>query len=110
MRPEGEYEYEGCDRSAEEQPRAESSPSGVRLVCERTDDRVVDGIPESGDEHQGCHSTHTDAENVGVKDHEEVAHEHPRKVATDIAHTVCDFADEGNFAMRVILTSCSISF
>lgn len=50
------------------------------------------------------------AGNVGVKDHEEVAHEHPRKVATDIAHTVCDFADEGNFAMRVILTSCSISF
>lgn len=103
MCPEGEYQHEGCDRCSEEQPRAETSPTGMCLVGEGADDRVVDGIPKTGNEHQGSYGTHADSEHISIEYHEEVTHEHPTEVASHIAHSVGEFADEGNLALRVVL-------
>ena len=99
MCPEGEYQYQCCDRSSEEQPWAESSPSGVGLVGKCADDGVVDGVPESGYKHQGCYGTHADSEHIGVENHEEVAYEHPTEVAAHIAHAIGELTDEGNLSL-----------
>ena len=99
MCPESENQYQSRDRSSEEQPRAESSPSGMSLVCQCTDDRVVDGVPESGNKHQCSNGTHTDSEHISIEYHEEVAHEHPTEVAAYIAHTIGELADEGNLSL-----------
>ena len=99
MGPEGEYQYQCRDRSSEEQPWAESSPSGVGLIGKCADDGVVDGVPESGHKHQGCYGTHADSEHIGVENHEEIAHEHPTEVAAHIAHTIGELTDEGNLSL-----------
>lgn len=91
----------------EEQPWAESSPSGVGLIGKCADDGVVDGVPESGNKHQGCYGTHADSEHIGVENHEEVAHEHPTEVAAHIAHAIGELTDEGTFPVDDSLASCS---
>ena len=70
---------------------------------QRTDHGVIDGIPEAGDQHQEGHCRHADAADIGVKNHQEVANEHPAEVAAHIAHAVSDFTDQRDFDVRILL-------
>ena len=63
----------------------------------------MEGVPETGEEHQQGNRRHGDAAHVGVEDHEEVAYEHPAEVTAHVAKTVGDLADEGDFDVGVLL-------
>ena len=99
MRPECEHKYNSCNRSSEQKPRTETSPTCVGLVGKGSDDRVVHGIPYSRYEHKCGYCAHSDAKNVGVENHKEVANEHPTEVAAYIAHSIGNLADEWHTAI-----------
>ena len=88
MRPERQRENNGGQRRAEGEPRTEPAPTRARLVGEKPDKRIVHRVPHARDEHQRRHGGHRDAEDVRVEEHEEVPHEHPREVASDVAEAV----------------------
>ena len=103
MRPERQHEHHSSCRRAEQQPWTVASPAGTGTVAQRTDHGVIDGIPEAGDQHQEGHCRHADAADIGVKNHQEVANEHPAEVAAHIAHAVSDFTDQRDFDVRILL-------
>ena len=96
----------GC---AEEQPGAVAAPAGMRLVAEPADDRVIDGVPDAGYQHQGRHGPHADTEDVRIEDHQEVADKHPAEITSHIAHAVSQLAHErDSLLFRFACHTCGI--
>ena len=76
MRPKGQYQHKGCQGRANEKPGAVAAPAALGAVTQRTDQRVIDGVPKPGDQHKGRDGGHRDAADVCIEDHQEIANKH----------------------------------
>ena len=104
MRPERHNEHKRCQGRRDQEPWAVPPPPRMRLVAQSSDDRIVDGVPEPGEEHQGRHRSHADAEHIGVEYHQKISHEHPAEIASHVAHAVCDLADQRHLHICISLS------
>lgn len=97
MGPKRQHQHKGRQGRAEKKPGTVAAPATLSAVTERTDQRVIDGIPKPGDQHQGGNGGHRDAAHIRVKDHQKIANKHPAEVAAYIAKAIRQLAEERNF-------------
>ena len=57
------------NRCRHQKPWTVSSPSCLCLVGQSPNNRIINGIPESGKQHQCRHCCHTDSKYIGIKNH-----------------------------------------
>ena len=103
MSPERKDQHQGRQRRRNEKPRPVPAPPRMCFVAQRPDHRVIDSIPESGEQHQRRYCSHTDPEYIRVKYHQEISYKHPAEIAAHISHAVCDLADQ-----RHLYICCSL--
>lgn len=65
--PECHYKEHRRNRCRHQKPWTVSSPSCLCLVGQSPDNRIINGIPESGKQHQCRHCCHTDSKYIGIK-------------------------------------------
>ena len=106
MGPECQHQYNGCKGRSNQQPGTVSSPSGMGFVTQPSDDRIVDGVPKPGKQHQSRHCTHSNSKNIRIKNHQEISHKHPTEITPHIAHAVSNFADQRHFYICIFLFHC----
>ena len=103
MRPEGQHQYNCGQRSRDQQPGPVSSPAGMGLIAQPADHRIIDCIPESGEQHQPCNCPHSDSKYIRIKNHQKVSYKHPAEITPHVAHTVSNLTDQWYFYIRFLL-------
>ena len=71
-----------------------------------SDDRIVDGVPKPGKQHQSRHCTHSNSKNIRIKNHQEISHKHPTEITPHIAHDpmAIDAVAAGKVNLKGIVT------
>ena len=82
---------------------------GLFHINDRTDDRVVDGIPDFGDEHECSHMERIDLEHQGVEYGQEHCPELLRTAASEIAERDAELVPHPERSYSVFLVHKSSS-
>ena len=86
----GQHAHHCQERTAEGDVGAEASPLGAGALCDGAHHGVVDGIPDSGAQHNGGHGHRSQSHNVGVENRQVRAHKGPHELGGQITQAVTD--------------------